>query len=369
MLESTLTETVPQAARCGHRHKIWIDLDNSPHVPFFAPIIEELQQRGYDLVLTSRDNAQVIELLRHHRIDSAVYGRHHARSRVLKVLLIGARSLQMAPLILQERPDLAISHGSRSQIVLSKLLGIPSIAMCDYEHATLEMMGIRPNWLMFPNVISEGASHIADPEQILKYPGIKEDVYAPRFKPVPGIREALGLSSADLLITLRPPASEAHYHNPLSDDLFQFVVNFLSEFPAVRMVLLPRNDRQEAALRQQHQELFAKGVLRMPDRLVDGMNLIWHSDLVISGGGTMNREAAALGVPVYSIFLGRLGAVDRHLAEEGRLILLKDREDVRARLRVTPRAFGTRTNETAKPALGKIIDNVVHTIEKCCKAR
>jgi predicted glycosyltransferase len=135
------------------------------------------------------------------------------------------------------------------------------------------------------------------------------------------------------------------------------------------MVLLPRNGRQEAALRQRWPDLFQSGALRIPDRLVDGMNLIWHSDLVISGGGTMNREAAALGVPVYSIFLGRLGAVDRHLASEGRLILLKDRDDVRARLKLTPRALETRSAPAAKPALGQIVDNVVHTIEKCCKAR
>src|SRR5262245_3869329 len=105
----------------SHNHKIWIDLDNSPHVPLFIPIIEELTDHGYKLLLTSRDTAQVLELLDRKRLYCRHYGRHYGKNKLFKVIGLGVRALQLAPLVLHERPDLALSHGSRSQIVLSSL--------------------------------------------------------------------------------------------------------------------------------------------------------------------------------------------------------------------------------------------------------
>src|SRR6185295_8928238 len=181
-----------------------IDLDNSPHVPFFLPIIQELKQRGYNILLTSRDNAQVLELLKYNQLECRHYGRHYGKYKPIKELGLGLRTLQLAPLILQEKPDLAVSHGSRSQIVLSWLLRIPSVAIIDYEHAKMHMAGIRPKWLMVPEVISDSMVQV-DRNHVLKYPGIKEDVYVPRFRPTPGIREELGLSKNDLVVTIRLP--------------------------------------------------------------------------------------------------------------------------------------------------------------------
>jgi predicted glycosyltransferase len=62
----------------------------------------------------------------------------------------------------------------------------------------------------------------------------------------------------------------------------------------------------------------------VPERAVDAQSLIAFSDLVVSAGGTMNREAAALGVPVYTTYGGRLGGVDEALIREGRLRPLTD---------------------------------------------
>lgn len=174
-------------------------------------------------------------------------------------------------------------------------------------------------------------------DHVLHYPGIKEDVYVPSFLPDPSLKESLGLGSEELLVVIRPPATEAHYHNPESEKLLMAVFDLLGNHPEAKTVLLPRTPKQEAELRSARPELFSSGKVVVPKHAVNGLDLIWYSDLVISGGGTMNREAAALGIPVYSLFRGKLGAVDRHLAQTGKLTLLESEQDVREKLKLVRR--------------------------------
>jgi hypothetical protein len=196
---------------------------------------------------------------------------------------------------------------------------------------------------------------------LLSYPGIKEDVYVPRFTPDPSVLKKLGLDPGDIIVTIRPPATEAHYHNPEAEVLLESVFEMLAGIPESRIVLLPRNDKQEEAIRRMRPDLFARGKVRVPSEVVDGLNLIWHSDLVISGGGTMNREAAALGVPVYSVFRGHIGAVDRYLASVGRLVLLESVEDVWHKILVQRRERG-RAPESAGDTLGSIVESIVRVV-------
>jgi uncharacterized protein len=362
-LETVIQKASPTSP-CGIRHKIWIDLDNSPHVPFFVPVIEELKQRRYTLLLTARDNAQVAELLRCNQLECRLYGHHYGKNKLFKILGIGMRSVQLAPLILREKPHLALSHGSRSQIVLSSLLKIPCMAITDYEHAKMRMAGIRPQWLMVPEIIANAVAQVGS-QGVLTYPGIKEDVYVPRFRPEPGIREELGFTKDDVVVTIRPPASDAHYHSPMSDELFRDVVEFLGNVDRVRMVMLPRNKDQATSIQQQWPRLITTGKIVIPDHAVDGLNLMWFSDLVISGGGTMNREAAALGVPVYSIFRGKPAAVDRYLAANGRLVLLENPKDVET-IRLVRRELPQNPNFHRSAALTRILENVIATVELAC---
>src|SRR5262249_9331578 len=162
-----------------------------------------------------------------------------------------------------------------------------------------------------------------DVNHVLKYPGIKEDVYVPGFAPHAGLRARLGLDEADVVVTVRPPATDAHYHHPESTALFEAFVERAGRRADVKLVVLPRNPKQDAWLRERWPARFSSGAMRIPDGVVDGLNLMWHSDLVVSGGGTMNREAAALGVPVFSVFRGRIGAVVQYLARTGRMTLLE----------------------------------------------
>jgi predicted glycosyltransferase len=197
----------------------------------------------------------------------------------------------------------------------------------------------------------------------MKYPGIKEDVYVPRFQPDSSINDQLNLKKDDLVVTLRPPANEAHYHNPESETLLEAVLECLGKRPNTKIILLPRNHRQEVSIRKSWAHLFDSGEMMVPPSAVDGLNLIWHSDLVISGGGTMNREAAALGVPVYSIFRGKIGAVDRYLADVGRLVLIESAEEVRTKLVLQRRSRGGRIGDRSDEALKKIVNNVVSALE------
>jgi uncharacterized protein len=361
-VHDTVKADVPR--RTVAPRKIWIDLDNSPHVPFFLPIIEELESQGHSVLVTARDCFQVCDLadllqLRYRRI-----GRHYGKNMVLKLAGLGLRAMQVSPTILREKPDLAVSHGSRSQLLAAKMLGVPAVTIGDYEFAKLFAV-VRPNWLIVPQVIPDDAVK-GFKTKLLKYPGIKEDVYAPRFRPEPSIVKQLGLNGGKIVITIRPPATEAHYHVPESDQLFESVLDNLGERTDVKLVVLPRNHRQGERIRQSKPHLFESGKAVIPEHIVDGLNLVWHSDLVISGGGTMNREAAALGVPVYSIFRGKIGAVDRYLVASDRMTLLESVGDVQSKLVVRRRDRHQKKLQTSDAALNTIVAHLVKIAEGTC---
>jgi len=342
----------PRAAR-----KIWIDLDNSPHVPFFAPIIEELEKSGHSVLVTARDCFQVCELAELLHLNYRCVGRHYGKNTVWKLAGLCWRALQLVPGVVRNRPHLAVSHGSRSQLVAANLLRIPSLTIADYEFAKIWKV-VHPSWVITPEIIPSNSIPFPK-DRVLKYPGIKEDVYVPKFKPDSSALASLGLATtSDIVVLIRPPATEAHYHRPESDELFAAVLNFLGTKPDVRMILLPRNEQQATAIRSKWNSLHATGQMVIPNRVADGLNLIWHSDLVISGGGTMNREATALGVPVYSIFRGEIGAVDRYLASAGRLILIERREDIADKLVLTKRNRTQHIGQQENGALNAIVGHV-----------
>jgi predicted glycosyltransferase len=339
---------------------IWIDLDNSPHVPFFAPIIEQLRTSGYSVLVTARECFQVSELATLLQVECTPIGKHYGKSKAMKIAGLCIRACQLAPTVLREKPRLALSHGSRAQMLLAAALRIPSMAIVDYEFAK-GLQILRPRWLMVPEVVAHSVSNSVS--QVMQYPGIKEDVYVPRFKPDPSIRKYLGIRDTDFVVTLRPPANEAHYHNPESELLLDEVFKLLSAHQEVKVILLPRNQRQEGIIRKTWEHLFQAGKVLVPPSAVDGLNLIWHSELVISGGGTMNREAAALGVPVYSIFRGPIGAVDRYLARTDRLTLIETAQDVANKILLKRRMSSAGPGSGNVETLRRIVENVVTAVE------
>ena len=345
---------IPLAPRPAGR-KVWIDLDNSPHVPFFAPIIEALEQQGHTVLVTARDFAQVIELADLMGLRYLKVGRHLGKNTLVKLMGLTVRAAQLAPVVAKAKPDLAVSHGSRAQLLLATLMGIPAITIGDYEHARVFAV-VRPRAVIVPQVFPDNAWGMA-PERVLKYPGIKEDVYIPRFKPDARVRGDLGLGESDIVVTVRPPATHAHYHNPESEVIFEAVMERLVRDPKVRAVLLPRTPAQASEIRKRWSAHFASRKMIIPPHVVDGLNLIWFSDLVISGGGTMNREAAALEVPVYSTFRGKIGVVDHYLVDQGRMVLIESVADVASKIQ-----FVARKRHDAPKADGSTLNTIVKHI-------
>ena len=356
---------VPEETREKHmlqirgRKKIWVDLDNSPHAPFFSPIIKELQKIGYEVFITARDCSQTCGLADLFHLPYKRIGRHYGKQKVLKVAGTVFRALQLMSGVNNEKPALALSHGSRAQMISAWMLRIPSIVIMDYEH----VKGfLNPTWIMMPEVISSNAIKY-DLEHIIHYPGIKEDVYIPSFKPDPTIKNELGINADDILITIRPPATEAHYYRPESEELFEAAINFLAKKEKITIVILPRNDSQTDSIKTKWPKWCGDGKIVIPKHVVNGLNLIWQSDLVISGGGTMNREAAALGVPVYSIFRGKIGAVDRYLSEKGRLTLIENEDELLTKIVLKRRNQSYNPPDSNNATLQKIISVIVDIME------
>jgi predicted glycosyltransferase len=246
-------------------------------------------------------------------------------------------------------------------MLICNLLRIPNVMVCDYEYVKIFPLG-RPRWQIVPDVVSEDGLHCKRKERIRKFSGMKEDVYVPEFRPDPSIIERLQFNG-DIVVTVRPPATEAHYHNPEAEVLFESVMERICNAQGVKAVLLPRNSAQKREIVAAHPRWFKGSKVIIPEEVVDGLNLLWHSDLAVSGGGTMNREAAALGVPVYSIFRGKIGAVDRSLQAQGRLVLIENTEDVQNKILLKRRVRDAVPDRRSSRALQEIVNHIDAIVE------
>jgi len=299
--------------------RIWIDLANSPHVPFFRSLTNEFTQRNHEVVVTARAFAETVELAEAAGFSPDVIGGHGGGKLSGKAGNLIQRGLALARWAHGKNLDLAVSHNSYSQVLAARALSLRTVTLMDYEHQPANHLAFRlASRVIVPRAFPEAAlaRFGAHAERVKRYAGIKEDVYLADFQTDPEFEKQLsklGINSQDILVTIRPPASEALYHR-FENELFDQLLDRLLAMPSVKVVLLPRNDSQ-----RQVYSLRSSFNLILPPRPIDGANLIAHSDLVVSAGGTMNREAAALGIPAASIYLGEWAAIDDELVNEGRL--------------------------------------------------
>jgi predicted glycosyltransferase len=304
--------------------RVWIDVTNSPHVVIFRPFIARLRRRGHEVTVTSREFAQTIGLLDRFGIAHTVVGAHGGASRRGKARAMAERSRRLVAFARRERFDLAIAHGSTDQPLAAALAGTPQVSMFDYEYAAAmhHWNGRLATRVLVPSAIPEEAlaRYGMRPPKLVRYPGLKEEYYLADHRVDEGVLDELGLDRERVIAVLRPPPEVTLYHRGASTDLFAATLARLLADPGVQTVVLPRTDEQRAQL--------VGGPAIVPGRPVDGPSLVAAADLVISAGGTMNREAAALGVPAWTPFAARLGAVDRRLIEEGRLRRLETPDDV-----------------------------------------
>jgi uncharacterized protein len=302
--------------------RVWIDFTNSPHVLVLRPVIERLRADGHEVQVTARDFAQTLALCERFGIAHTAIGRHRGAGLADKARGLAARSFALLRWARRHGPfDLAIGHGSNDITVAAALLRIPCSTTFDYEWATVQhTINCRlAQAVVVPEAIPpERLARYGARGKLGRYPGLKEEYYLADFEPDPGILDELGLDGAQPIAVVRTPPAVSLYHR-FENDLFGQV---LERLRGGQTVVLPRTAEQRA-------ELAAVGGFIVPERAIDAQSLIAFADLVVSAGGTMNREAVALGTPVFTVFEGRLGAVDEQLIADGRLARLQSPDQVR----------------------------------------
>jgi uncharacterized protein len=300
--------------------RIWVDLTNSPHVLVMRPVIIELRERGHEVRVTARDFAQTLGLCERFGIEHAAIGRHRGGGLAAKGRGLAARSLALTRWARRRRFDLALGHGSNDVTVAAALLRIPSSTMFDYEWATVQHnVNCRlARTVVVPDAIPPARlDRYGARGKIRTYPGLKEEYYLADFEPDPGVLAELGLDRRQPIVVVRTPPEVSLYHR-FQNDLFAQV---LERLRGAQAVVLPRTPAQRV-------ELTRAGGLIVPERALDAQSLVAYADLVVSAGGTMGREAVALGTPAFTVFEGRLGAVDERLIAEGRLRRLANPEQL-----------------------------------------
>lgn len=314
--------------------RLLVDLTNSPHVPFFAPLVRELERRGHEVVLTARHFAQTVQLARLHGLDATVIGEHGGTGRAGKARAALGRTWALDRFVGRAMRagggfDIALSHGSTDLPVVAWRRGVPHVTVFDYEWAgTQHRLNCRFSWrVAVPESIPiDRLDPYGAVGRIVSYPGLKEEYYLDAAALDPGgVRAGLGIADDAVLVVLRPPAEMALYHRGIANDAFGMVLERVRRSDGCVAVVLPRTDSQRDALGR---DVGGDPSVVLPREAVDGASLVAAADVVVSAGGTMNREAAALGVPVYTVFAGRMGGVDEQLVRAGRLAMLEDPEDV-----------------------------------------
>jgi predicted glycosyltransferase len=295
--------------------RVWIDLANSPHVPLLEPIVRRLESEGHDVLLTARDHAQTLEMAQSRWPEIQIVGVQSPTGVVPKGLTIARRGKELASFARRMQPTVAFSHGSYAQLVAARIVGVPGVTMMDYEHQPANHLSFRlARRVIVPSVFPDDALRRfgARPKKVLRYPGFKEELYLAAVQPNCAVLSELDLDPTKVIAVFRPPPDGALYHRT-GNERFDEVLRLAMGREDVQVVILPRTPEQ----RRRYGLLSER--LCIPTRVVDGSALLAAADVTVGGGGTMNRESAILGTPTYTVFAGRLAAVDVELIRLGRL--------------------------------------------------
>ncbi|HLM50943.1 MAG TPA: DUF354 domain-containing protein [Solirubrobacteraceae bacterium] len=302
--------------------RVWFDMTAPAHPLVFRPILERVRAAGHEVTVTARDYAQTLQLLERLGIEHEAIGRHGGASRARKLTALVGRTLKVRGRARGAHFDLAVAHGSNDLALAAASLRIPALNTFDYEWATQQhRIGCRlARRVMVPEAIPPErlTRYGAGPDKLVRYPGLKEEYYLADFSPDEAVLGELGIDRSRIVVVVRPPPDVSVYHRK-ANRLFPQVVDHLGRREDVHAVVVPRTQIQ----REQTRALDLPSLI-VPERAIDAQSLIALADLVVSAGGTMNREAVALGTPVYTTYGGRLGGVDEHLMREGRLRPLTD---------------------------------------------
>ncbi len=343
---------------------VWIDVDNSPHVPLFAPLIRFYRDSGVEVILTARNHAQTIELLENAGFAGTyeIIGKHYGKNKFNKIrgLLVRAKEL-ISHVKNRKNIKVAVSHGSRSMVLAARWLKIPVITMYDYEFTETAIFNRSSDKVLIPDQIPDetlDAINLPAAKRV-KYQGLKEELYLKYFQPNQDFwrdfteKNNLNISNDKVLIALRPPATTANYHNAESERLLSELLRYFLSDEKTFTVILPRTAEQKSEIEHLIKDLeLDESRCYLLEKAVNGLDLAINVDLLVSGGGTMNREAVLLGTPVYSIFAGKQGALDAAMEKNGLLNFIRKPADI-AKIKLEKK------NAAEKTALTDRVENRV----------
>jgi len=298
---------------------VWVDCTAAAHPLVLRPLLERLEGQGHEVTVTAREYGQTLGILDRLGIPYTAVGGHGGASKLGKAMALAGRSSRLARVVWKRRPQLALAHGSVDLALVSAAFRIPSVQMQDYEFAGVQRQlafRLARRVLMPDSIPLERLERIgAKQRKLFPYPGLKEEYYLAGFEPDAAVLGELGLDREKVLVVLRPPPETSEYH--ARNDLYGETIRHLAGREGVQAVVIPRTERQGREVRA-----MGAANLILPGRAIDAQSLIAFADLVVSAGGTMNREAVALGTPVFTTFAGRMGGVDEALIAAGRLRVL-----------------------------------------------
>jgi len=313
--------------------RIWVDCTAAAHPLVLRPIVERLQAQGHEVFITAREYGQTLGILDRLGMAYTTIGAHAGAGTVRKGAAVVERSARLARFVWGRRPDLALAHGSVDLAVVAAAFRIPSAQMQDYEFAGLQRQvsfRVAKRVLVPDSIPLDRLRRIGAVERkLVRYPGLKEEYYLAGFEPDDAVLDELGVDRGKVLVVVRPPPETSEYH--ARDNVYAAALRRFAAATEVQVVLIPRTEAQGAEARA-----LGAANLIVPEHAVDGQSLIAYADLVVSAGGTMNREAVALGTPVFTTFAGEMGGVDEALIADGRLRVLDDPGQLELRKRVAP---------------------------------
>jgi len=319
------------------------------------PLVGELAKRGHEVVFTARDRTGTCELLDLYGFDYLKIGSEYGNGMFGKIRGTLGRAWDLIRAMRGKKPAVSFGHGSRALPIASWIMGVPTVTMYDYEWVDPRLFNLFCRTILMPEAITPARFSEANiaPGKVDSYPGFKEELYLGGQDFDTTIAADLGLREDAVKVLLRPPATTAHYHNPEAEVILDFILKKLAAVNDVQLVYLPRTPDQmvlpkEAGVQQ----------VIVPQKVYDGPSLVSAMDMVISGGGTMTREAAIMGVPSYSFFRGKSGMVDENLAGMGKLTLLGCAAEVAEKM-VVERKTGTAT----RPDPDTLVEFICNAIE------
>ncbi|ACF12834.1 protein of unknown function DUF354 [Chloroherpeton thalassium ATCC 35110] len=309
--------------------RIWVDIDNSPHVPFFSPILKELKQRGHEVIVTSRQYAQTRELLENHEIEFLEVGEHAGKSKLKKVLNVIQRANHLKKAVQSFKPEVAVSHGSRAQSIAAWMLGIPKLLLFDYEWTEMHIFKRFSTLMACPTALTDDVLQRAGLpiKKIKKYHGFKEELYLPSLQPDHHFRSSLEIPDNAIFVVIRPSSMTSNYHDALSEEILTRLLLKVKDIANVMALVVPRTEVDRRFTEKIIAEQNIQNV-KILKKAVPGLQLLYWADVVVSGGGTMNRESALLGTPTYSMFTGARPAIDQVLQQQGTITFIETPQQV-----------------------------------------